>query len=51
MEKYEVRGFPTIVILNPKGKEIGRTGYKPGGPQAYVEHLQAIISGADSEKK
>ena len=42
-EKYEVRGFPTILILSDKGKEIARTGYKAGGPEAYVEHLKELL--------
>ncbi|MBN1327403.1 MAG: thioredoxin family protein [Candidatus Cloacimonetes bacterium] len=45
MAKYQVKGFPTIVLLDSKGKEIGRTGYKPGGPAVYVTHLQSIIEG------
>jgi len=40
--KYQVRGFPTILFLDAKGKVIGRSGYKPGGPEAWV---------ADAEKQ
>ncbi len=42
--KYGIRGFPTVLILSPSGDEVGKTGYKPGGPEAYVEHLQKIIA-------
>lgn len=51
MAKYEVRGFPTLVILNPKGKEVARTGYRAGGPKAYVEHLKTLISGEKPPRK
>lgn len=49
MRKYGVRGFPTVLVLNPKGEVAGRTGYKPGGPEAYVKHLKEIIE-ADKAK-
>jgi len=41
--KYGVRGFPTVIILSPKGELAGRTGYRPGGPKPYVGHLKALI--------
>ena len=42
-QKFGVRGFPTIVLVNGSGSEIGRTGYMEGGPVAYVEHLKGFI--------
>jgi len=39
--KYSVRGFPTILVLTADGELIHRTGYRPGGPAKYVEHLGA----------
>ena len=39
MEEFGVEGFPTVVILTPGGKEIFRTGYRPGGPSPYINHL------------
>jgi len=36
-KKYSVDGFPTLVLLNPEGKEIARqVGYLQGGPKAFV---------------
>ena len=29
MNKYGVRGFPTILILDPEGNLVQRTGYQP----------------------
>jgi protein disulfide-isomerase len=41
--KYGVRGFPTIVILDSTGKkEIGRTGYVQGGPDAFIAKIKQI---------
>jgi len=42
-EKYGVKGFPTVLILDSKGKVIEQTGYMDGGPDAYIKMLQEII--------
>lgn len=46
-EKYKIRGYPTIVILTPEGDLIEKTGYQRGGPEAYVQHIQEILSSAE----
>ncbi len=43
--EYQVEGFPTILLINSKGKELGRTGYQEGGPEKYVEHLKELLKG------
>lgn len=42
-KKYGITGYPTIIVLDPNGEQVGRTGYQKGGPKKYVEHLQEII--------
>lgn len=42
-KEFKVDGFPTVVLLNAKGKEIARTGYQKGGPEKYIEHLKGLI--------
>ena len=42
-QKYGVRGFPTVIVLSPTGDLVGKTGYKAGGPDAYVSHLKGMI--------
>jgi thioredoxin-related protein len=46
VEKYSIDGFPTILILSAEGKELGRLGYKQGGPQVWTAAAQAIIDAA-----
>ncbi|NBB80306.1 MAG: thioredoxin fold domain-containing protein [Verrucomicrobia bacterium] len=46
-EQYEIKGFPTILVLSPEGELIKRTGYQPGGAEAYVEHIQGILAAAE----
>lgn len=42
-EKYGIQGFPTILLLDPNGTVIARTGYRRGGANAYVKHLQQLL--------
>ena len=42
-KKYEVRGYPTVLILAPDGTIIARTGYRRGGPKAYIKHLERLL--------
>jgi thioredoxin-related protein len=42
-EKFNVEGFPTLILLSPEGKELARrVGYFPGG----VEALKSWVAGA-----
>lgn len=43
-EKYGIRGYPTILLLSPEGELIEKTGYRRGGAEAYVEHIQEILT-------
>lgn len=44
MKKHGVQGFPTVLLMKADGALIGQTGYRPGGPTAYVEHLKDLQS-------
>jgi thioredoxin-related protein len=43
--KYPTNGYPTIVLLDTAGKELGRkVGYSPGsGPEAYIAELEGAL--------
>ncbi len=43
MKEYEVRGFPTIILLSGDGEILLRTGYQPGGAASYVKHLRDAV--------
>lgn len=42
--KYGVRGFPTILLLDAKGRPFAQTGYQAGGPEKYLTHLDELRS-------
>ena len=57
-KKYEIQGYPTVIILSPEGDLVGRTGYQEGGPKKYVDSLKEMIAAyikqhpkKESEKK
>lgn len=45
-EKFAIRGFPTVYILDPNGKTVDKTGYQAGGPEAYVKYIKGVIAPA-----
>lgn len=44
--KFDIQGYPTIVLLNPDGTTLATTGYQQGGAEAYVQHLESFIAPA-----
>ncbi len=41
-QKYGIEGFPTIVVLNGDGKQVGELGYQEGGASAFVSELKKL---------
>ena len=41
-ERYGIYGFPTIVILDSDGKELGKLGYRPGGPKPFIAGIEKL---------
>ena len=52
-DRYGIQGYPTIVLLNSKGAEIGRLGYLEGGPKAFINAIRerAGLPASDSGYK
>lgn len=42
-QKFGIQGFPTILLFNSAGNLVLTTGYQPGGPAAYVNHLKSYL--------
>ena len=45
-KEFSIGGYPTVFILSPDGKTVAKTGYQPGGAEAYVEHIKTLIAEA-----
>ncbi len=43
-QKYQIRGYPTVILLAPDESVIAQTGYQQGGVQAYIEHLDTLLA-------
>ncbi|MEE9431473.1 MAG: thioredoxin family protein [Melioribacteraceae bacterium] len=40
LQKYGVRGFPTVLLLDKTGKVVKQTGFVAGGPSKYIKHIK-----------
>jgi thioredoxin-related protein len=50
-KKYGVDGYPTFVLVDQSGKELGRhVGYLKGGPSAFVEKIEEWTKTGASKK-
>jgi thioredoxin-related protein len=41
-DAFGIRGFPTIILTDNEGRPYAKTGYKRGGPEAYIAHLEEL---------
>ena len=39
-KKYQINGYPTIIITSPSGVKKGQLGYIEGGPKAFIKALE-----------
>lgn len=46
-ERFDVSGYPTIVIVSPDNKEIGRLSYMQGGAKTFVRAVKKLIREAE----
>jgi thioredoxin-related protein len=42
LAKYEIQGYPTILLMTADGDVFGQTGYQPGGPEKYIASLAEL---------
>jgi thiol-disulfide isomerase/thioredoxin len=40
---YAISRFPTVLIIDPHGKETARTGFRYGGANSYLEYLKELV--------
>ena len=49
VKSHKIEGYPTLVLLDASGKEIGRTGYQKGGPEKFLALLAGMIKGTTKQ--
>ena len=49
-ELYGVRGYPMVILVNPKGQKIGEAKYMKGGPKPFLEELRRLYH-ADIDRR
>ena len=43
-DKYGIKGYPTLIILDGDGKKAGELGYMRGGPKPFIAELEKLKS-------
>jgi len=43
-KKYNISGYPTLLIIDGQENVLAQTGYQQGGPDRYASHLDQLIS-------
>jgi len=38
--KYQIKGYPTLIVLDGAGKKVGELGYVKGGPKAWIAEFE-----------
>lgn len=50
LNRYGVRGFPTVLVMDAKGAVLGKTGYRRMSAKEYAEHLRSLSRAASEPK-
>ena len=43
--KYQIQGYPTLIVLDADGNKVGQLGYVAGGPTAWIEKFEKETKG------
>lgn len=49
--EYEVEGYPALILMDETGKPFAVTGYRKGGAEPYVKHLNTLLEGREKRDK
>ncbi|HUG10738.1 MAG TPA: thioredoxin family protein [Opitutaceae bacterium] len=50
-ERFDVGGYPTVILLDASGEEIGRLGYTQGGAKTFVRALKKFRAEATASRE
>ena len=40
--RFRIQGFPTVILMTSDAQPYAETGYREGGPDAYLTHLEQL---------
>jgi thioredoxin-related protein len=43
-QTFDVEGYPTVLLLSPEGKVLGRLGYMQGGPKTFIREIKRLVT-------
>jgi len=41
-QEFNITGYPSVIVLNSRGKPTGELGYQEGGPGPFIEQLRTM---------
>ena len=41
--KFNIKGYPTVILMDSTTKKIAKTGYEAMSPNQYVDHVKALL--------
>ena len=50
VKQFNVRGYPTVLLMDSTGTPYAQKGYQQGGPEAYLKHLTELKNSPVGEK-
>lgn len=42
-EKFAIKGYPTVIIVDGQGQKLAQTGYEAGGGKFYANHIDKLV--------
>lgn len=50
-KEFSIRGYPSVLLMDASGKVYAKSGYRPGGPEAYLTHLADLRALRDARNE
>ena len=41
--KFNIRGYPTVILMDSSTNKIAKTGYESMSPEQYVDHVKVLL--------
>ncbi len=41
-QEMGIQGYPTVIVLDSTGRQVGKLGYQQGGPKPFIQQLNSL---------